>query len=468
MSESAVEIFKRLEARRPVVAATSAKERVAKLRKLVGTIERRTGDITKALHDDFGKAPAETELTEIQPLLAEFRHIAVELENWMGTHPTSTPWYLGNAQSEIRYDPKGVVLIIAPWNYPFQLALAPLLSAIAAGNVAVVKPSEKTPATSKVIHDVIIEAGLGDDVIVTHGGVEITQELLKQPFDHVFFTGSTRVGRLVMEAAAKHLASVTLELGGKSPAVVLDDADLEATAQSIAWGKGINAGQTCIAPDYVLVPTSMQDSLVAALKRAFEKFYGSQPIASPDYCQLVDRGAFDRQKTLLKDAQAAGAVVAFGAETNEGERRMAPTVLTNVPASAAVMQEEIFGPLLPVIAYNDFTEARTLLAKHDKPLALYVFGRKKSAIRQLLDVTRSGGVSVNATILHIASSQLPFGGVGPSGLGSYHGEFGFKAFSHERGVFTQSRLDMSKMIRPPYSKGSRVIRLLNRLLSRGI
>jgi aldehyde dehydrogenase (NAD+) len=372
-----------------------------------------------------------------------------------------TPLALAGTKSAIHYEPKGVVLIIGPWNYPFQLCIAPLVAAIAAGNCAIVKPSELTPHTSRVLAELVGDVFDEAEVAVVEGGVPESTELLALPFDHFFFTGSTRVGAIVAQAAAKHLASATLELGGKSPCIVDDSADLHTTARRIAWGKFVNAGQTCIAPDYVMVSEQRERALVDELRLAIAELYGASDDArkqSPDLCRVIDDRNYARLIKLLDDTVARGAKLACGGQRDPGERYIAPTVLTDVPADSAAMAEEIFGPILPVLTYRSLDEVGPFITDRDKPLALYVFGEDRARVDSVIDATTAGGTCVNTTLLHFANPNLPFGGVGASGSGNYHGIYGFRAFSHERAVLRQGRIDVLKTVYPPY--GPKVARML--------
>lgn len=385
----------------------------------------------------------------------------------MRPHRVPTPMTLLGTHSSIVYEPKGVVLIIGPWNYPFQLVIAPLVAAIAAGNCVVIKPSELTPATSHLLAELVAAVFPEDEVAVVEGDHVVAGKLLALPFDHFFFTGSTKVGRIVAEAAAKHLASSTLELGGKSPAVVDDSADLQAAAKRLAWGKFVNAGQTCIAPDYILVSESREAALVDALRAAIAESYGpteEERKQSADLCRIINGRNFDRLKKLLDDSIAQGARVEVGGQTDAQDRYIAPTILTNVKGDTAIMSEEIFGPILPILTYKSFDEVAPFITARDKPLALYVFGEDERRVDRLIADTTAGGTCVNNTLIHFANHHLPFGGVGASGSGNYHGFFGFKAFSHERAVLRQGRLDMIKQLYPPYTnKVQKVLTWMRRI-----
>jgi aldehyde dehydrogenase (NAD+) len=462
-------LFATQQANQAQVKRSTAAQRIAKLARLREAIQARQPAIRDAMFQDFRKSPTEVDITEVFPVLVEIKDAIKHLHGWMRPARVETPLALLGTQSAVRYEPKGVVLIIGPWNYPFQLVIAPLVAAVAAGNCVIVKPSELTAQTSRLLAGLLGEVFAPDEVAVVEGDAAETQRLLALPFDHFFFTGSTRVGRIVAEAAAKHLASTTLELGGKSPAVVDDSADLATTAKRLAWGKFVNGGQTCIAPDYVLVSEANAAPLVAALRAAIAELYGATEDArrqSADFCRIINARNFDRLTQLLDDTVGAGAKVEIGGVTDAEERYIAPTVLTGVAPDAAVMREEIFGPILPVLTYQAFDEVAPFITARDKPLALYVFGRDEDRIEALLANTTAGGTCVNNTLIHFANQHLPFGGVGASGMGHYHGFHGFQAFSHARAVLRQGRVDVSKQVYPPYtSKVQKLLTWMTRLFT---
>jgi aldehyde dehydrogenase (NAD+) len=463
------QLFARLKANQAAIKRTTAAERCAKLERLRAAIVAREQAIRDAMFADFRKSATEVDITEVFPLLVELKETVKHLRRWMRPARVDTPMSLFGTHSAVRYEPRGVVLIIAPWNYPFQLAIAPLIAAVAAGNCVVVKPSELTAHTSKLLAELIGEVFSEDEVGVVEGDAAVTQQLLALPFDHFFFTGSTKVGRIVAEAAARHLASTTLELGGKSPAIVDDTADLPATARRLAWGKFVNAGQTCIAPDYVLVAESRAAPLVDALRAAIGELYGASEDdrkRSSDLCRIINARNFDRLRKLLDDTVRAGAKVEIGGATDADQRYIAPTVLTGVTPDAAVMSEEIFGPILPILTYKSFAEVAPFITARDKPLALYVFSNDDARVDDLVASTTAGGTCINNTLLHFANQNLPFGGVGASGMGNYHGFYGFRAFSHERAVMRQGRLDVSRQIHPPYtSKVQKMLKWMTRLFA---
>ncbi|MCP3101010.1 aldehyde dehydrogenase family protein [Myxococcus sp. K15C18031901] len=461
------EAFDRLRARRWDVAERGPAERLERLEKLKALILGRRDALAEALHADFRKPGAEVEATEVLPVLQELEHVRKHLKGWMKARKVATPLMLAGTSSHVRAEPRGTVLVMAPWNYPFNLLVSPLVAAVAAGNTVMCKPSEKTPRTTRFLADLIRDAFPEDEVVLVEGGAEVGEALLRLPFDHFFFTGGPRVGRRVMEAAARHLAGVTLELGGKSPAVVDVTADIDAAAERIAWGKYLNGGQTCIAPDHVWVHASREEALLAALKASLERFYGRSEEArraSPDFCRMVDDGAFARVRGLLDRTVAAGARVVAGGGVDAETRFIAPTVLADVAPDAPIMEEEIFGPVLPVLRYESLDEVVSHVRAGGKPLALYVFGKDDATVERLLRQTSAGGSCVNTVVLHNANPHLPFGGVGASGLGAYHGETGFRTFSHERAVLRQGRTSLAHLLFPPYTdKARRLARLASRL-----
>jgi aldehyde dehydrogenase (NAD+) len=399
------------------------------LRALRQAIIDREEALFEALHKDFRKSKFETYATEIAFTIAELDIVLKGLENWM--QPQSIPASLLNFPSsdQVQFDPYGLSLIIAPWNYPFQLAIAPLIGTLAAGNCAVVKPSENTPHTSALIQEMIEDIFPPEYVKVIQGEVPTSTVLLAQKWDKIFFTGSPAVGKIVAQAAAKHLTPVTLELGGKSPCIVDETADIKLAAKRIAWGKYLNGGQTCIAPDYLLVHPKIKDQLIQEIGKQIESFYGADPQASEDYPRIINRKNFDRLARYLKSG-----TIALGGETDPESLYIAPTVLDEVSWDDLVMEDEIFGPILPVLTYDDLDEAVEAINERTKPLALYIFSSRTRRQEKILKETTSGGVCVNDTISHIVNPKLPFGGVGNSGQGAYHGRHSFEVFSHKKSI----------------------------------
>jgi aldehyde dehydrogenase (NAD+) len=425
----------------------------------IGRMMKENADeLVAALHADLGKPTLEAFTADLAAVKGEADLALKKLSRWTRPQKVSTPLSQRPARARIVREPLGVVLVIAPWNYPVQLLLSPLVGALAAGNCAVLKPSEITAHTSALLARLVPRYLDPDCVTLVEGGVPETTALLEQRWDHVFYTGNGTVGRVVMEAAARHLTPVTLELGGKSPCILDATANLDVAARRIAWGKWLNAGQTCVAPDYVLVQREREEELVERLARAVRGFYGDDPRQSPDYARIANVRHVRRLASLLKD----GGDVAVGGSFDEEERYFAPTILRNVPTDAAVMQEEIFGPILPILPVRDADEAIAFVGERERPLALYVFTEDAGVEERAVTGTSSGGVCVNATMWHLANPDLPFGGVGPSGTGAYHGRATFETFSHRKSVVTKStRLD-PKMIYPPYGRWKTA--LIRRLL----
>ena len=445
-------------ARTGVVRAIEARE--TQLRQLRRMLVEQEAAFTTALATDLGKSALEAYTTEIGFTLNEIDHTLKHLRGWAQPTRVKLPLHLRPGSARIVQEPLGTVLIIAPWNYPLQLLLAPLVPALAAGNTAVLKPSEVAPATAAAIAEHLPRYLDERAVQVVTGGVPETTELLALPFDHIFYTGNGTVGRIVMHAAAHHLTPVTLELGGKSPAIVTSSADIEVSARRIAWGKFVNAGQTCVAPDYVLVQHDVHDRFVEALRKAIRTSFGSDPVASPDYGRIVNAKHHARLTALLD--RGGFEEVAIGGDHDADTRYLAPTVLTGVKPDAAVMDDEIFGPILPVLAYDELDEAIAFVNDRPKPLALYVFASRDATVDRVISHTSAGGVTVNHTLLHLAVADLPFGGVGPSGMGAYHGEAGFRVFSHGKPVLHRPTKPDPSIAYPPYTPLKQ--RILRKLL----
>ncbi len=454
-SEKIQQVYKAQLANRQNIKNTTASQRKAKLKKLEQAIMQFREKIGDAIYADFKKPRPETDLTELSPVLIEVHHAIADLATWMRPKNVDTPLSYFGTSSKLIYEPKGATLIISPWNYPFNLCIIPLVGAIAAGNTAIVKPSEYTPNTSRVVKDLLQSVFDENEVAVVEGDYSVSAELLKLKFDHIFFTGSPGVGKVVMRAAAEHLTSVTLELGGKSPAIIDDSANIKIAAKRIAWGKFVNAGQTCIAPDYALVHSSKYNDFIKEFKNQIGEYYGSDATAqqqSDSYARIVNSKHHARIKQLIDDAIAKGATVETGATVNESDNFIAPTVLTNVPKDAKILEEEIFGPVLPVLKYNSLEEAFQIINEKEKPLALYIFSSSNSSIEKVLNNTTAGGTAINDTLIHCSHPNLPFGGVNNSGIGSGHGYFSFKEFSHERAVMKQWNPKSSiENMYPPYT-----------------
>lgn len=429
---------------------SDAATRIAKLRRLETVVLAHKADIYQALEADLHKPEAEADLSEIMPVLSEIRHSARHLRNWMRTRRVAPTMAMLGTQARIRYEPKGVTLIISPWNYPINLTLGPLICAVAAGNTAMIKPSELSPACSAVLGRIIAEVFEPAEVAFFEGGPEVSTALLDLPFDHIFFTGSPAIGKIVMGAAAKHLASVTLELGGKSPVIVDETAQVRKAARSVMWGKFLNCGQTCIAPDYLFVHEKILPEFMVEAKAAIVHMFGPDAKDSPDYCRMINNRHFARVTRLLDDATGHGAKQVAGSLRDEAQNFIAPTLLTDVDMNSAVMQEEIFGPILPIIAYRDLGKVIAYINDNPKPLALYVYSGEQGQIDRVLNETSSGGACINMSMLHFSHNNLPFGGVNNSGVGSSHGVFGFRAFSHERAVL-RDKMSVIPMLFPPYT-----------------
>ncbi|MEO0471211.1 MAG: aldehyde dehydrogenase family protein [Bacteroidota bacterium] len=434
----------------PSLVLTDHRVRREKIKRLLDFVTKHQAAIAKAIYQDFKKHPTEVDLTETLVIQSEAKHAMKHLKTWMRPKKVSVPLTMVGTAGRIVYEPKGVSLIIAPWNYPFQLMVGPLISAIAAGNTAILKPSEMTPHTSALIKEMVEELFEPHEVTVFEGNYEISQELLKLPFNHIFFTGSPQVGKIVMTAAAKHLTSVTLELGGKSPAIVDETANVKDAAQKIAWGKLINNGQTCIAPDYVLVQESQSDAFVNEFKASVARMYDGNPADSTSYCRIVNARHYERINDLLKDAVEKGANVLEGGETNADENFIAPTLLTDVNDEMRIMQEEIFGPVLPMKTFRNAEEVAQTINARPKPLAMYINSKSKKNTDYFLKHIRSGDVAINDTMIHFAHNELPFGGANNSGIGKSGGHAGFLAFSHERSVLKQV-YGTFKPFYPPYT-----------------
>jgi len=452
----AASLLSTLKAHAPTVRQTPADQRRAKLRRLADALLDRRDTFAEALHADFRKAPVEVDLTEIKAVTKEIDHACAHLDDWMAPDTPSAPLLFTGARSEIHYEPKGVVLILSPWNYPVTLTLGPLVGAIAAGNCAVLKPSEHAPHTAAALHSLVDDLFDDREIALVTGGPDLAEDLTTQPFDHIYFTGSPAIGRRVMRAAAEHLTSVTLELGGKSPAVVDATADLDPAAERIAWSKFTNAGQTCIAPDYLLVENRIHDTVVERLRSTIRRFYGETPEArkaSPDYARLIHDDHFETVRSLLDDAQAAGATAAVGGETDAASRYVAPTVLTDVPPESRIMQEEIFGPVLPVLPYSSLDEAIDTINARPPPLSLYLFTEQDATVDTVLGRTTAGSTCVNEGFLHFVNPNLPFGGKGESGIGRGHGHYSFREFSNERAVLRRRfGGGILRTLFPPYDR----------------
>ncbi len=447
------------------IILTDAETRIAKLKKIEGWILSHRTEISAAVDADFKKSPAEVESQEIFLVLSEIRHAVRHLKSWMKPKSTRRTLPLITVRTWIQYEPKGLVLIISPWNFPFLLAAGPLVSALAAGNCIIIKPSEFSPHTSRLVRTMVTELFLENEVAIICGTKEVAGELLKYPFNHIFFTGSNVVGKVIMSAAARNLSSVTLELGGKSPTIVDDTANLVDAAKKVAWGKFINAGQTCVAPDYVLVNETVQSTFLLLLKKELARFYGEgeqKRSTNPDFARIIDDQHYQRPKELIREAVGKGAKLETGGIPDNGQRYIPPTIIRNVKSDMQMMQEEIFGPVLPLLTFRTPDEAISIINQIPIPLAVYVFSKNKKNIREIFNNTSSGSGGINEVAIQFMHPYLPFGGLGESGFGNSHGFYGFKAFSHEKSFMKGNRWTPIKLLFPPYTGWKR--RIINLLV----
>ncbi len=433
---------------------STAAERIERIKRLRDAMLARREEFYAAFAKDYRKPVAEVDVSEFMPVLDEIRHIIGRLKRWMKPQKVWPTSLMIATKAWIQYQPRGRVLIMAPWNYPLNLSFGPMVAALAAGNTVILKPSEMTPSVSKVMGDIIRDIFPEHEVAMFEGSVQTSTALLDLPFDHIFFTGSPAVGKVVMAAAAKHLTSVTLELGGKSPTIVDASADLKTAAETLMWGKFVNGGQTCVAPDYLYVHASVKDAFVKECRQVLEARYGKsaeEQKANPDLTRIVNNRHAARVAGLLQDAVDQGARVLTGGAVDVQDCWVAPTLLDNVAADSKVMEEEIFGPVLPIIPFNDLDEVIRDINAKPKPLALYMWSHTQANIDRMLERTTSGGACVNHCMMQFVHGNLPFGGVNNSGIGNAHGHYGFKAFSHERAVVRASAIMLVKLFFSPYT-----------------
>ena len=454
--------FAALKSRVPQQRDLTAKERIARLDALYNEVWKRRDDLKKAMWNDFRKPGEEVDLTEIFVVKSEIKAVKRGLRMWMRPKRVSNGLAHFGSASWVRPEAKGVALIISPWNYPMQLVFRPLIAAIAAGCTAMVKPSELTGETAQLVAEIVSAAFNPDEVAVVQGGVETATHLLNLPFNHIYFTGSPAVGKIVMKAASQHPCSVTLELGGKSPVIIDDLKSMRDVAKKVAWAKLSNAGQICVAPDYVLVPAHREADFVAAVKEAMVEMYPGEASANKDYQRIVATHHAERISKLVDDAIARGAKCVVGGEVDTQGCYVAPTVLTDIDPNAEILEEEIFGPVLPIIPYTSFDEVVRFVNDRPTPLALYVFSKRKGYVESVLSQIQSGGASINNCVIHVSSNHLPFGGLGNSGIGSGHGEYGFTEFTHLRGVYEQRFDGAGALLMPPYTPWK--TKLVDRLL----
>jgi aldehyde dehydrogenase (NAD+) len=454
-SQQMLAIFEKQKKRSLLLRSESIGDRKKRLDEFDRFLLKNKDRVSEAVFNDFKKPRTESDISEVYPVLTEIRHTLQHLSDWTKPQKIDAPLTYFGTRSEVRYEPKGVCLIIAPWNFPFNLCIGPLISCLAAGNTAVIKPSEMTPKTSKLIAELIKEFFDEDLVAVIQGDQDVSSQLLALPFDHIFFTGSPGVGKIVMKAAAENLSSVTLELGGKSPAIIDESANLKDAAKRVAFGKFLNNGQTCIAPDYILVHEKVKDKFIAELKSITNEMFGENGTineSSPNYSRIVNRKHFDRLNKILQDAIDKGAKIEMSGPVNKDSNFIHPVILTNVGLDTLVMQEEIFGPILPVVPFTTADQVTYIVNAKPKPLALYVFSNRKSFREKILSETSAGSVGVNDCVLQFSHPNLPFGGVNNSGIGKSHGRYGFLSFSNEKPVLKQKRgFAMAYNMHPPYT-----------------
>ncbi|MEB3216780.1 MAG: aldehyde dehydrogenase [Nostocales cyanobacterium 94392] len=435
--------------------------RIQQLKTLKQAVIDNEAAIFNALQADLNKPLVESFNAEIVLVIKEIEYAIKHLKNWTKPKTKPIPWQFIPASAKIYPEPLGVVLIIGTWNYPFQLIIVPLIGAIAAGNCAILKPSEIASHTSNLIAEIFAKYFNKSYMSVVEGAVETSVQLLAEKFDHIFFTGSTAVGKIVMEAAAKQLTPVTLELGGKSPCIVDTDIDIKIAARRITWGKFFNAGQTCLAPDYLLVNQKIKDYLLDEIKKCLQEFYGENPGQSPDYARIINQKQFDRLISYLDNLnnfKNPNKSIIIGGETIAKELYIAPTIIDNISWEDAVMQSEIFGPILPVIEFTEISEAINVINSQPKPLALYLFSQNENLQTRVINETSFGGGCINHTIIHYAVPSLPFGGIGNSGIGSYHGKAGFETFSHYKSILKKPFLLDVNLLYPPYKNKLSLLR----------
>lgn len=447
-----LQLFQKQQQHQYVVGNTSVKERIRKLNSLKKAIEvTYRSKIHEALKKDLNKSITETDLTEIYPVTSEIKFIKKHLWHWVKKQSAPTPLSFFGASSYTKFEPKGVCLIISPWNFPLNLTFGPLVSAIAAGNTVILKPSEMTPHTSALMKTMVQDLFDETEVALVEGEVETAQHLLNIPFNHIFFTGSPAVGKIVMKAAAEYLSSVTLELGGKSPAIIDKSTNLKTTARRLIWGKLVNCGQTCIAPDYVLIDKTSQDVFIDHCIKSIEFYYSQLPETSNSYGRIVNQHHLNRLKSLIDDAVAKGATVAYGGNIIESENYNQPTIITNCNNEMRILQEEIFGPILPIVNFRNTEDILHHINANHKPLAVYIFSNKKTFVSTISNNTRAGTTVINNNLIQFNNHHLPFGGSNNSGIGKSHGYYGFKAFSNERAFMKQHFKGISEYVTPPYT-----------------
>lgn len=436
-NDSVVEIHRIFELQKKnnlKLKTSSVDDRIARLKKMKQVCLDYREKIQQAVNQDLRKPAVETDYAELYNTIAEIKYTIANLRKWMTPHEVETPLLFVGSSSKVVFEAKGTCLILTPWNYPFQMPMQHLVTCVAAGNTAMIKPSEFTPHTSTLVKEIVSKIFAENEVAVIEGDYSVSSELLKLKFDHIHFTGSPAVGKVVMRAAAEHLTSVTLELGGKSPAIIDESANIEAAVKKLTWGKFLNVGQTCIAPDYILIHESKKAVFIQKFKDHLEKTFGSDMSKSMDLGRIVNNKHFNRLKGLLENATANGAKVVAGGQLDESQNYISPTLIDDVQLDSKIMQEEIFGPLLPILSFKNIDEAIALVNEKEKPLALYIFSSKSKVADYVVNNTSAGGTCINDNLVHITQPNLPFGGVNNSGIGKSTGYYGFKEFSNERAV----------------------------------
>jgi len=428
-------------------------KRIAHLKALKSFIQVNEHAILEALREDLGKPHFEGYATEVGYILESISFTLKHLKNWVKDDAVKSPLHQMPSKSFVRYEPYGVVAIIAPFNYPFQLLMEPMIGALAAGNTVIAKPSEYTPKTTEIIKELIHECFPQEYVCIVTGGREVTTELIHAPVDYIFFTGSVAVGKIVMKAAAERLTPITLELGGKSPTIVHKDANIEIAAKRIAWGKFLNTGQTCIAPDYVYVHEDVKEAFLGALELAIHKFYGENPLLSEDYGKIINERHFNRLIALFDQEE-----MTIGGEIDRETLYIAPTVMEDVTWKDPIMTDEIFGPILPILTYKDLNETLKIINSKAKPLALYLFSESEIVQSIVMDKVSFGGGCINDTLMHVANPHMPFGGVGASGMGMYHGHESFITFSHRKAIHKKSTMIETGLVFPPYKNKLKLVK----------
>lgn len=452
MNKNLKVLHEQLVANQGVIKNTSKSDRIKKLKKLKSSILKYRDEIKIALNKDFKKNPTEVDLTEIFPVISEINHTINNLGKWMKNQYVKTPITLLGSKSYIKYEAKGVILIITPWNFPINLTFISLINAISAGNSVLIKPSEITSETALIIKKIIEDSFKENEVSVALGGIKVAQDLLKLKFNHILFIGSPTIGKKVMESASKHLSSLTLELGGKSPTIIDKNCNLKSAAKRVIWAKLINNGQVCIAPDYVHVHKDVKEEFVKYLITNINKLYSKDSFKSSSYCRIVNNHHFKRLKGLLENAVKNNSKIVYGGKVNSKDNFIEPTIIENVSSNSNIYNEEIFGPILPLFTYKKIENVISFINEKEKPLAIYIFSRNNRNINKILNETSSGGVCINHNTLHYSNYYLPFGGINNSGFGRCHGKYGFRELSNKKSVFKQfSTFSPTDILTPPYN-----------------